>query len=107
MTLLHTPVCDLLGIQYPIFGFNHSVDVTVAVCNAGGIGVYGATRRTPEEIRAELREIRERIGDRPFGVDLVLPQGMPARNNREEIEAALPPEHRDFVETILSNSWPE
>ncbi len=99
-TALRTPVCDLLDIQYPIFGFNHSVDVTVEVCKSGGIGIYGATRRTPEEIRRELREIRARVGDRPFGVDLVLPQGMPERNNREEIEAAIPTEHRVFVEHL-------
>jgi NAD(P)H-dependent flavin oxidoreductase YrpB (nitropropane dioxygenase family) len=97
---LHTPICDRLGITYPIFGFNHSIDVTVEVCKAGGIGIYGATRRTPEEIRTELAEIRSRVGDRPFGVDLVLPQGMPARNNREVIEAALPDEHRAFVEHL-------
>src|SRR5438067_11616423 len=53
-TALHTDLCDRLGITYPIFGFNHSIDVTVEVCKAGGIGIYGATRRTPEEIRAEL-----------------------------------------------------
>ncbi|HXH21289.1 MAG TPA: nitronate monooxygenase [Dehalococcoidia bacterium] len=97
---LHTPVCDLLGIEYPVFGFNHSIDVTVEVSRAGGIGVYGATRRTPEEIRQDLRTIRERLGDRPFGVDLVLPSGMPERNNREDIEAQIPDGHREFVEGI-------
>lgn len=100
-TALHTRICDMFGVRYPIFGFTHSIDVVVEVCRAGGIGIYGATRRTPEEIRAELRTIRERVGDRPFGVDLVLPQGMPQRNNREDIEAQLPPEHRDFVEGII------
>ncbi len=98
--LLRTPICDLMGIEYPIFGFNHSVDVTVEVCKAGGIGIFGGTRNTPDEIRAALREIRSRIGTRPFGVDLVLPQGMPERNNREEIEAALPSAHRSFVEHL-------
>src|SRR5690349_16659603 len=97
---LWSPLCDRLGIKYPIFGFNHSVDVTIALCKAGGIGIYGATRRTPEEIRAELAAIRAGVGDLPFGVDLVLPNGMPERNNREEIEARLPNEHRAFVEHI-------
>jgi NAD(P)H-dependent flavin oxidoreductase YrpB (nitropropane dioxygenase family) len=95
-----TPLCDRLGITYPIFGFNHSVDVTVAICLAGGIGIYGATRQTPEEITTHLREIRARVGDRPFGVDLVLPANMPERNNREEIEQQLPTEHKEFVEHI-------
>lgn len=98
--IMHTPICERLGIRYPIFGFNHAVDVTIAVCRAGGIGVYGATRRTPEEIRTELAAIRAGVGDLPFGVDLVLPSGMPQRNNRAEIEAALPSEHRAFVEHL-------
>ena len=98
---IHTRICDELDIQHPIFAFSHSVDVVVAVCLAGGLGVYGATRSFPEEIKTALDEIRARVGDRPFGVDLVLPKGMPARNNREEIEAALPTEHRAFVEHLF------
>jgi NAD(P)H-dependent flavin oxidoreductase YrpB (nitropropane dioxygenase family) len=75
--------------------------VVVAVCLAGGVGVYGATREFPEDIELALREIRERVGDRPFGVDLVLPTGMPERNNREEIEAAIPEPHRLFVDHLF------
>ncbi len=98
---IHTVICDVLGVEHPIFAFSHSVDVVVEVCLAGGVGVYGATRMFPEEIRAALLEIRERIGARPFGVDLVLPQGMPERNNREEIEARLPVEHVAFVDHLF------
>lgn len=97
---IHTPLCDQLGVVHPIFAFSHSVDVVVEVCLAGGVGVLGATRMFPEEIAANLAEIRERVGDRPFGVDLVLPQGMPERNNREDIEAQLPEEHRAFVDHL-------
>lgn len=97
---IHTAVCDMLGIEHPIFAFSHSVDVVVAVCEAGGLGVYGATRRFPEEIEEALAEIRERVGDRPFGVDLVLPKGMPEQNNREDIEMQIPPGHRAFVDYL-------
>lgn len=97
---IHTKLCDLLAIEHPIFAFSHSVDVVVAVCQAGGLGVLGATRMFPEEIDAALAEIRERVGTRPFGVDLVLPKGMPERDNREEIEAALPAEHLAFVDHL-------
>ncbi|MGE5595021.1 MAG: NAD(P)H-dependent flavin oxidoreductase, partial [Hyphomicrobiales bacterium] len=72
----------------------------VEVCRAGGVGVLGATRRFPEEIRDALAEIRDRVGNRPFGVDLVLPQGMPERNNREDIEAQLPERHVAFVDYL-------
>ncbi|MEE8422230.1 MAG: nitronate monooxygenase [Dehalococcoidia bacterium] len=97
---LHTAICDRFGVDVPIFGFTHSQDAVVAVCRAGGIGVWGATRSTPEEIEEGLANIASRVEGRPFGVDLVLPQGMPARNNREEIEALLPDEHRAFVDHL-------
>jgi NAD(P)H-dependent flavin oxidoreductase YrpB (nitropropane dioxygenase family) len=98
---IHTRICDMFGIEQPIFAFSHSVDVVVAVTLAGGLGVYGGTRSLPEEIGAALAEIRERVGSRPFGVDLVIPKGMPERNNREEIEAQLPDEHRAFVDHLF------
>jgi len=94
---LATDLSRSLGVDYPIFGFCHSIDVVVALCNAGGIGVLGATRMTPEEITSALEDIRSRIGDRPFGIDLVLPQGMPERDDRAAIEAEIPAEHRAFV----------
>ncbi|MBK8561154.1 nitronate monooxygenase [Candidatus Amarobacter glycogenicus] len=97
---IHTRICDMLGVEHPIFAFSHSKDVVVAVCLAGGVGVLGATRMFPDEIEATLAEIRERVGPRPFGVDLVLPQGMPERNNREEIDAQLPEPHRAFVDHL-------
>ena len=101
MASLWTPLCDRLGIQYPIFGFAHDVTTVAAITNAGGFGVYGATRRFPEEITQELAQIRELVGDKPFGVDLVLPPGMPEHNSREAIEAEIPAEHKNFVKGIV------
>lgn len=97
---LRTPVCERLGIEVPIFGFAHSIEVVAAVTQAGGLGVYGATRSTPDEITASLREIRRRVGARPFGVDLVLPQGMPEHDDRTAIEREIPPDHRAFVDDL-------
>jgi NAD(P)H-dependent flavin oxidoreductase YrpB (nitropropane dioxygenase family) len=90
-----------LGINTPIFGFAHDLLTVAAITNAGGFGVYGATRRFPEEIRQELAEIRRLVGNRPFGVDLVLPPGMPEHNSREAIEAEIPTEHVKFVAEIV------
>ncbi len=100
MKKLSTPLCGQLGIQHPIFGFAHDVATVAAITNAGGYGVYGATRRFPEEITAELAEIRRLVGDKPFGVDLVLPPGMPEHNSREAIEAQIPDEHKAFVSEL-------
>jgi len=96
-SLSQLPICKRLGIRYPIFGFSHSVEVTAAICRAGGVGIYGATRDMPEEIERKLERIRELVGDLPFGVDLLLPKGMDDSADRSAVEAALPEEHKKFV----------
>ncbi len=96
-----TQLSASLGIKYPIFGFAHSTKVVAAITNAGGYGVYGATRRFPEEIEQELEEIKSLVGDKPFGVDLVLPPGMPTHNSRAAIEAEIPTEHKAFVQGLI------
>lgn len=95
-----TPVCAMLNLQAPVFAFSHSVAVTAAVSRCGGIGVYGATRRTPAEIRDELRQVRALAGDVPIGVNLVLPPGMPEDNDADSLEAGIPEKHKAFVKTI-------
>jgi enoyl-[acyl-carrier protein] reductase II len=71
---LHTPLCDLLGIQYPIcqagMGYVARSELAAAVSEAGGLGVLAAAHNTPHELRAEIRRVREKT-DRPFGVDVL------------------------------------
>lgn len=92
-----TPVCERLGIRLPIFGFSHETEVVAAICRAGGFGVYGVAREDPQKIPARLRDLRDRIGDAPFGVDLMLPAGVPERSDPEAVAAGIPDEHRAFV----------
>ncbi len=94
---LHTPLCDELGATHAIFGFTHSLDAAIAISRNGGIGIWGATRSTPEEIEVGLTRMDSELGDLPYGIDLVIPPGMPERDNRDEIEAAIPDGHRAFV----------
>ncbi len=101
MRPLETELSRKLGLSLPIFGFAHDIATVAAITNAGGIGIYGATRRFPHEIAAELATLRELVGDRPFGVDLVLPDGMPEHNSRDEIERHIPDGHRDFVAGLI------
>jgi len=91
---------EKFGLKYPIFGFAHSIDVVCALAEAGCFGVYGATRDTPEEIEERLALIRERIGDRPFGVDLVMPRGMPEFADKQAVIDQLPEEHKSFVKGL-------
>ncbi|HYM32453.1 MAG TPA: hypothetical protein VEU47_14205 [Candidatus Cybelea sp.] len=69
MTSLAPALCKRFGIRYPIFGFSHSIEVTAAITNAGGLGVHGATRDTPEEIEHGLRAIRQMVGDLLGAID--------------------------------------
>ncbi len=97
---LHTEICDRLGIEHPIFGFSHSIEVTAAITNAGGFGVYGATRDMPDAISERLGRIRSLVGDRPFGADLLLPGGMADKNDWAAAEAELPEGHKTFVKQL-------
>jgi NAD(P)H-dependent flavin oxidoreductase YrpB (nitropropane dioxygenase family) len=94
---LRNALCRHLGIEVPIFGFSHNVDVTAAIARAGGFPVYGATRDMPDTISRTLARIRDLVGDRPFGVDLLLPANIGAETSRTAVEAKLPAEHRRFV----------
>lgn len=98
---LSTSICDEYGITYPVFGFAHSINATIAITNAGGFGVFGGTRSTPEEIEQAMTTIRAAVGDKPFGIDLVMPPGMPDQDNRDAIEAEIPDQHRQFVSNII------
>lgn len=71
---LHTPLCDLLGIRYPIcqagMAFVARAKLAAAVSTAGGLGVIAAAHGTPAELREEIRRVRE-LTDRSFGVDVL------------------------------------
>ena len=84
---LHTPVCDLLGCDYPIvlagMGGVARADLVAAVTNAGGFGFLGMVREAPELIRQEISKVRAAT-DRDFGVNLI-----PAATKPELLEAEI------------------
>ena len=106
---MHTKLCDMLGIEFPIFAFTHCRDVVVAVSKAGGFGVLGAVGFSPEQLEIELKWIDERIGDRPYGVDIVIPgkyEGMgevDPQKLEQMLLAAIPEEHRKFADKLLED----
>ncbi len=96
---LHTRLCEEYGCEVPIVGFAHTRDVVVAVTNAGGIGILGGGSGSPT-LRSDIRWIKERVGDKPWGVDFIMPASF-VEGNREELEAQIPQGHRDFVATLM------
>jgi NAD(P)H-dependent flavin oxidoreductase YrpB (nitropropane dioxygenase family) len=98
---LHTKLCDMLGVELPIIAFTHCKQVAVEVINAGGFAVLGEAMRSGELIAEDIAWLRERIGDKPFGIDLVLPSSAPRKGSPEELMAEIPDEHLDYAKMIL------
>jgi NAD(P)H-dependent flavin oxidoreductase YrpB (nitropropane dioxygenase family) len=72
---LHTEICDLLGIRYPIIqtgmGWVAKPELVAAVSNAGAIGFLAAATIPPHEVEAEIEAIK-RLTDKPFGVNFLM-----------------------------------
>lgn len=73
--MLHTRLCDLLGIEVPIIcapmGFITGPELAAAVSNAGGLGIMSFSGRPPQALRESIHRLRE-LTDKPFGVNLLL-----------------------------------
>ena len=52
---MRSKICAMLGIDFPLIAFSHCRDVVAAVSRAGGFGVMGAVRFTPEQLETELK----------------------------------------------------
>lgn len=100
---LRTPICDLLDIDYPIFlaGMGGAAGPTLAaaVSNAGGLGVIGASRATPEELEGVIRKTRA-LTSKPFAIDLLLPSSVAEGGERREAVLQIPDEHVRFIEEL-------
>src|SRR5579871_5762299 len=83
---MRTPLCDRLGIDLPIFAFSHCRDVVAAVSKAGGFGVLGAVGFKPGQLQVELEWIDEHVGDKPYGVDIVIPGKYEGQGGEEDPE---------------------
>lgn len=83
--MLHTPLCSMLGIRYPIMqagmGWVARSDLVAAVSNAGGLGVLGTNQLTPDEVYAEIRRVKQ-LTSQPFGIDILMAQVPPSADER-------------------------
>lgn len=103
---MNSELCRLLGIEFPLFAFSHCRDVVAAVSRAGGMGVFGAVMYTPEQLRRELQWIDDQVGDKPYGVDLIVPNSISAHGadlEPDQLLAALPHEQVAFVNEFFAS----
>lgn len=73
--MIHTPICDLLGIQYPVFqgGMAWIADgkLAAAVSEGGGLGIIAAGNAPGDYVREQI-QIAKGLTRRPFGVNIML-----------------------------------
>jgi NAD(P)H-dependent flavin oxidoreductase YrpB (nitropropane dioxygenase family) len=73
--MIHTRICDLLGIPHPIvlggMGTATTAPLVAAVSNAGGFGTLGTSAFNAATLESEIAAIHERT-DKPFGVNHLL-----------------------------------
>src|SRR5688572_6506651 len=73
--MIHTRICQLLGIVHPIvlggMGTATSAPLVAAVSNAGGFGTLGTSAFNAAQLDAEVTAIRERT-EKAFGINHLL-----------------------------------
>ncbi len=73
--MIDSPICSMLGIQYPIFqgGMAWIADgrLAAAVSNGGGLGIISAMNAGGDYLREQIKTARG-LTDKPFGVNIML-----------------------------------
>ena len=73
---MQTNLCELFGIEYPIFSgamaWISDWSLASAVTNAGGLGIISAGAAPADFVREQIRRTKEQVGDKPFGVNVML-----------------------------------
>jgi len=102
---MKTQITDMFDIEFPILAFTHCRDVVVAVTKAGGMGVLGAVAHSPRQLEIDLDWIENEIGDRPYGVDLIVPAKYAGSDegglDLGAVQQLIPPHQREFLDDIL------
>lgn len=99
--MIHTAICDLLGIKYPILqgGMAWIADgkLAAAVSNGGGLGIISAMDADAAFLKEQIRIARS-LTDKPFGVNVML-----MSSHADEIAQALADEKVAVVTTGAGN----
>ena len=73
--MIRSEICELLGIEYPVFqgGMAWIADASLAaaVSEGGGLGIISAMNAGADYLREQIRQVREKT-EKPFGVNIML-----------------------------------
>lgn len=99
---MKTKITELLGCKYPLLqgGMAWIAESTLAaaVTNAGGCGIIAGGSAPIDYLREQIRICRDKVGDKPFGVNVML-----MSPNAEELAQLVIDEKVPFITTGAGN----
>ncbi|MCD8311629.1 MAG: enoyl-[acyl-carrier-protein] reductase FabK [Firmicutes bacterium] len=99
--MIKSPICELLGIEYPVFqgGMAWIADgnLAAAVSNGGGLGIIAAGNAPASYVKEQIGVARS-LTDKPFGVNVML-----MRPAADEVAAVVAEEKVPVVTTGAGN----
>jgi len=102
---MKTPICEMLGIEFPLLAFSHCRDVVATVSRAGGFGVLGAVGFRPDQLDLEMRWIDDHIDGKPYGVDVLIPENLSIKGEKDvtarSLAERIPKKQKEFVRDLL------
>lgn len=102
---MNNRMCEMFGIDVPIFAFSHCRDVVAEVSKAGGLGVLGMARMSPQRVGEELKWIDDHIGGKPYGIDILMPTTYQDSGELKfDPEHLLPKKQVQFVRKMLDDA---
>lgn len=73
--MIRTKICELVGIEYPIFqggmAWVSTGELAGAVSEGGGLGIIGSGQAPADWLRQEIQKVKK-ITRKPFGVNVML-----------------------------------
>ena len=91
--MVHTPICELLGIRYPIIqggmAWIADADLAAAVSNGGGLGLISAMNANADWLRDQIRKAKA-LTKEPFGVNIMLMSPFAEEVARVVVEEQVP-----------------
>ena len=98
---MKSPLCEKLGIDFPLFAFSHCRNVVTEVSKAG---FQRAWRGQPHpETQNRLDWIDENINGKAYGIDLLIPNKMDHKGEAmttEDLKALIPPAYRLYQSAL-------
>ncbi|GEK79133.1 NAD(P)H-dependent flavin oxidoreductase [Agrococcus baldri] len=99
---MNSELTEMLGLEFPVCGFSHCRDVVIALSKAGGLGVLGTARYSPEQFDIELSKIDEALDGKPYGVTIIFPAAKPDAQpmDPESLRSQVPEDYWDYIGSL-------